>query len=389
MNKINSLLNEVGLSTDLVMKVLIGITIIVWVFLVAKIISSLIWKLIWKAKFIKKAFKLVDVELDIKYIGKIIWKILYYVLLLIGVVAGLAYAWFVEKTAVNWLINDYLMNFINAGILAIVAWFIAVIARSFITKWAKSIELDKKLKSENTEVSLSETSGTVAYWAVILFFISPILEKLGQKELVAPIKSIIDNILGFIPNLLAAAIIFAVSYFVAKIIREIITNILSGVGFDKILNNIGLKNIESKTNPSKIVGTIVFSYIVLLAWVEAANSIGLTQIGEIVNNIIAFSTNVLIWIVILGIGIYIANLVADIIKSTSSSKILPIIAKTAIIVLVGFMGLKQMNIGWAIIDQAFSLILGAMAVAFALAVGLGSKEVAGEEVKKIIENMKK
>ena len=48
-----------------------------------------------------------------------------------------------------------------------------------------------------------------------------------------------------------------------------------------------------------------------------------------------------------------------------------------------------MNIGWAIIDQAFSLILGSIAVAFALAVGLGSKEVAGEEVKKLIEKMKK
>jgi len=385
----NDMLSKIGLSTDLVVKVFIGIAIIVWVFLVSKIIASIVGKLISKAKFIKKAFRLVDVELDMKQIWKIVSKVLYYVLLLIGVVSGLAYAGVIEQSAVNGLVNDYLMNFLNAGILALVAWFIAVIAKSFITKWAESIELDKKLNSENWENSLSKTAWTVAYWAVILFFISPILEKLGQKELVAPIKSIIDNILNFIPHLLWAVIIFAVSYFVAKIIREIITNILSGVGFDKILKNIGLNNIESKTSPSKIVGTIVFSYIVLLAWVEAANSIGLTQIGEIVNNIIAFSTNVLVWIIILWIGIYIANLVANMIKTTTNSKILPIIAKTAIIVLVWFMGLKQMNIGWAIIDQAFSLILGSIAVAFALAVGLGSKEVAWEEVKRIIENMKK
>jgi len=60
-------------------------------------------------------------------------------------------------------------------------------------------------------------------------------------------------------------LIFAISYFVAKIIKQIITSILSGLGFDKVLNNIGLKNIDSKTSPSKIVGTIVFSYIILLA----------------------------------------------------------------------------------------------------------------------------
>jgi len=389
MNELNNLLSKVGLSTAIIINIIIGIAIIIWVFLVAKIVANIIWKLVSKAGFINKAFRLVDVELNMKKIWSITSKITYYILILIGIVAGLAYAWFVEKSAVNWLINDYLMNFINAGILAIVAWFLAVIARSFVTKWAKSIELDKKLNVEKAEVPLSETAWTIAYWAVILFFISPILEKLGQEELVAPIKKIIDNILGFIPNLLAALLIFAISYFIAKIIKEIITNILTWIWFDKILSNIWLKNVEAKTSPSKVVWTIVFSYIVLLAWIEAANSLGLNGIAQIINNIIIFATNVLLWIVILGIWIYIANLVADMIKSTSNSKILPIIAKTAIIVVVWFMGLKQMNIGWAIIDQAFSLILGSIAVAFALAVGLGSKEVAGEEVKKLIEKMKK
>jgi len=81
---------------------------------------------------------------------------------------------------------------------------------------------------------------------------------------------------------------------VAKIIKQIIISILSGLGFDRILNNIGLKNIESKTSPSKIVGTIVFAYIILLAGAEAANTIGFAQISDIVNNIIVFATNILV-----------------------------------------------------------------------------------------------
>ena len=385
----NDMLGKIGLSTDIVMKVLIAIAIIVWVFIVAKIIASIIGKLISKAKFIKKAFKLIDVKLDMDVIGKTISKIVYYVLLLIGVVGALAYAWVIEQSAVNWLVNNYLMNFINAWLLALLAWFLAVLAKAGITKIAKSIEVDKKLSAENSETSLAETAWVIWYWTVILYFITPILEKIGQDELVAPIKNIITNITDFIPQLIWASLIFAISYFVAKIVRQIITNILSGIGFDKILKNIGLTNIEAKTTPSKMVWTIVFVYILLLAWVESANSIGLTQIANVINNIIVFATNILIWIVILGIGMYIANLVSDMIKTTSKSKALPIIAKTAIIVLTGFMGLKQMWIGWDIIDQAFTLILGSIAVAFALAVGLGSKEVAWEEVKRIIENLKK
>ena len=385
----NEFLWKIGLSTDLIIKILIAIAIIVWVFLVAKILANFIWRLISKAKFVKKAFRVVDVELDMKYLGKIVSKILYYILLLVGVVWALSYAWIVEQSAITSLIDNYLMNFINAWLLALVAWFLAVLAKAAVSKWAKSINLDKKLNNENSEVSLAETSWVVSYWLVIFFFITPILEKLGQDELVAPIKNIINNITDFIPQLLWAILIFAISYFVAKIIRQITTNVLSGLGFDKVLAHIGLKNIESKTSPSKIVWAIVFTYIVLLAWVEAANTIWLNQISEIVNNIIVFATNILIWVVILAIGMYIANLVADMIKTASSSKILPMIAKVAIIVLTGFMGLKQMWIGWDIIDQAFTLILGSIAVAFALAVGLGSKEVAWEEVKKIIENMKK
>ncbi len=383
----NDVLSKIGLSTDIVVKFLIGIGIIIWIFIIAKIIANMIGKLIGKAKFIKKAFKIIDVKLDMEKIGNIFSKILYYTLLLIGIVAGLSYAGIIEQSAVNGLVNNYLMNFLNAAGLALVAWFLAVLAKAGITKWTKSINLDKKIHSKESEISLSETAGTIWYWIVILFFITPILEKLGQEELVAPIKNIIENITWFIPNLIWAVLIFIISYFVAKIIKQIITGILWGIGFDKILDNIGLKNIESKTSPSKIVGTIVFSYILLLAWAESANTVGFDQISDIINNIIVFATNILIWVVILGIGIYIANLVSDLIKSTSKSQILPIIAKVAIIVLTGFMGLKQMWIGWDIIDQAFTLILWAIAVAFAIAVGLGSKEIAGAEVKKIIDNI--
>lgn len=383
----NDMLSKIGLSTDLIVKFLIGIGIIIWIFIIAKIIANMIGKLIGKAKFIKKAFKIIDVKLDMEKIGNIFSKILYYTLLLIGIVIGLSYAGIIEQSAVNGLVNNYLMNFLNAAGLALVAWFLAVLAKAGITKWTKSINLDKKIHSKESEISLSETAGTIWYWVVILFFITPILEKLGQEELVAPIKNIIENITWFIPNLIWAVLIFIISYFVAKIIKQIITGILWGIGFDKILNNIGLKNIESKTSPSKIVGTIVFSYILLLAWAESANTVGFDQISDIINNIIVFATNILIWVVILGIGIYIANLVSDLIKSTSKSQILPIIAKVAIIVLTGFMGLKQMWIGWDIIDQAFTLILWSIAVAFAIAVGLGSKEIAGAEVKKIIDNI--
>ena len=477
----NDFLESIGLSSGFIMKILISIAIIIWVILLAKLISSLVGKLIWKAKFVKKAFKFIDVKLDMENIGQVVSKVLFYILLFVGIVWGLAFAGIVDQSSVNGLINDYLINFLNAAGLAVIAWFLAVLVKAGVTKWAKAFNLDEKLSEAKSEdVNLGETLGTVGYWSVIVFFLPQVLAKLGQEELLKPITSIVDNITAYIPNIVAAALIFVIGYFIAKIVKQIVTSLLlsvwadnatkkigledfsisklagtlsyivillpvsiqaldklqidvisapatkmlqtmmdsipllltagiiiivsffigkfiskllsellSGIGFDKVLGLIGLKNVNSSVKPSSVVGTIVFSYILLLASVEAANSIGFTGISDIVNNIILFSTNILVWVVILAIGMYIANLVADMIKSASNSKVLPMIAKTAIIVLTGFMGLKQMGIGWDIIDQAFTLILWAMAVAFALSVGLGSKEIAGQEVKRIIENMKK
>ena len=84
-----------------------------------------------------------------------------------------------------------------------------------------------------------------------------------------------------------------------------------------------------------------------------------------------------------------SGLASNTIKSTSDSKVLPKIAQWAIVILTWFMWLQQMGLGWEIINQAFTLLLWACAVAFALAVWLGSKEVAWEEVKSLIERMKK
>jgi len=219
----NDFLEKIGLSTDLIIKVLITITIIVWVIILAKIISSLVGKLVWKAKFIKKAFKHIDVKLDMEEVWGVVSKILFYVLLLVGIVWGLSYAGILNQNSVNSLVNNYLMNFINAAVLALIAWFLAVLAKAWITKGSKAINLNKKLNSEESDVELSETFWTVVYWAIIIFFLPQILAKLNQKELLKPITNIIDNITGFIPNLIWAVLIFAISYFVAKIIKQIIT----------------------------------------------------------------------------------------------------------------------------------------------------------------------
>ncbi len=476
MDKVNEFLSSIGLPMDKIIDWAIIIGALVVALIVAKIIAWLVGKGIKKANFIKTTFNKIGVNLDMDLIWNILSKFVYFIILFAVFVWVLKYV-NVEIKLVNDILDNYLPKFINAAILAVIAWFLATIAKTAIIKGSQKADLAKKIGGD---ANMSESVWIVAYWAIIVYFLPEILKKLGQDELLKPLTNIIDNITAYIPNLIGAAIIFIIWLFIAKIVKQIVTNLLastwadkaaekfglkdfsisslawtivyilillpiaiqaldkleievisgpatnilqtmmdsipkiltatiiiwvfyfvgkfvsklvaellSWIGFDKILNSIGLEKVETKTKASNIVGTIIFIYIMFLAIIQATTVIDFWNISEIVTQIMAFSTNILIWIIILAIGMYLGNLASKIIKSATNSKVLPMVAKTWIIILTTFMALQQMQIGGEIVNQAFTLLLGAVAVAFALAVGLGSKEVAWEEVKKLIENMKK
>ena len=104
----------------------------------------------------------------------------------------------------------------------------------------------------------------------------------------------------------------------------------------------------------------------------------------------AFLGHIAFGIIILAIGLYIANFVEKTVASSSApnSKLLGQIAKVAILVVSLAMALKRMGIADEIVSLAFGLTLGALAVAFGLAFGLGGRDQAGELVKDFVQKFK-
>jgi hypothetical protein len=89
---------------------------------------------------------------------------------------------------------------------------------------------------------------------------------------------------------------------------------------------------------------------------------------------------VLAGLVILIVGIFLSGLAAQLISSSagSQSRLLSTVARVAVLTLFGAMALQQMGIALQIVNLAFGLTLGALAVAFALAFGLGGRDAAGK-----------
>jgi hypothetical protein len=138
-----------------------------------------------------------------------------------------------------------------------------------------------------------------------------------------------------------------------------------------------------RRTPSEIAGLVVWVGVVLFGAVPAVELLQFAALTDIVEGLLVISGRVLIGALVFGIGLYLANLAHSMVKSLGnpSSGVLAQAARVAILVFVGAMALQQMGVATDIVVLAFGLVLGAIAVAVALAFGLGGRDVAAEQIR--------
>ena len=371
----------------------------------------------------------------------------------------------------------FLPKVIGAGVLLLVAWLIATVVRSLVTKALGATSLDEKLSTQAGMQPMSQSLGNVLYGLIFLLFLPAILGALEMGGLLAPVQGMIDDILAMLPNIVTAAVIGGIGWFVAGMLRDLVSNLLSaagldgvgeraglrgsmslsglvglvvfalvfvpaliqaldvlkieaisgpatdmlgtfmaalpnvfaaaailgitwlvagfiselatsllgGIGFDRLPEKLGLGDAfgaESAT-PSQLVGKIVVFFAMLFAVTEASNRLGFGQVSEIIATLIAFGGQVLLGTVIIAAGFWIANFARDTVVRVSGdgSEGLANLARLAIVGLVVAMGLRAMGLADDIVNMAFGLTLGAVAVAVALSFGLGGREAAGRQME--------
>lgn len=290
-----------------------------------------------------------------------------------------------------------LPNILQAAIIFLIGWFIARIIRRIVTSFLTAIGADSlgERVGLGTAVggqTLSNIIGTIVYSIIIIVVLISALEALQIEAVSGPATNMLNTVLEAIPLIFGAMIILGITYFIAQLVSSLITNLLTTVGFNKILKLIGIGNEpgEGQQTPSEIVGYLVLVLLMLFATIEAAELLGFGVVADLVASFLTFAIQILLGIVILGIGLYLANLAANVVKNTAGpqANLLSQVTRFAIIILTTAMGLRQMGIAEDIVNIAFTFLLGAIAVAVALAFGLGSREVAGREVESLLNRVR-
>ncbi|MBO1913491.1 mechanosensitive ion channel, partial [Microvirga sp. 3-52] len=108
-----------------------------------------------------------------------------------------------------------------------------------------------------------DNASNIAFYLILLLFMPAVLHALGLSGVSGPFEGLLQGFLNFIPKLVGAAIIFAVGFIVAKIIRVVLTKFLESIGTDRFANKLKLSSFLKGTSLSQLVGTIVFILIMI------------------------------------------------------------------------------------------------------------------------------
>jgi len=288
----------------------------------------------------------------------------------------------------------FLPKLFSAGLILLIGWFIAKLCKKIVTNFFKAIKVDDfgikaGLTLEGPGRSLAEILGKVVYVVILIPIVISALNALGIESIAQPSTDMLSIIFAFIPVLFSAFIIVAFAYFIGKMVGELATNLLGRLGFNRVLPLIGIKS--ERLDLSRLVGQLIVILVVLVASMEAANLLGFGRLSDLIIEFIVLAGNVLVGFVIIGVGLYIGNLTAELVEKSAitNARTLGLVAKISILVLTLTMGLSQMGLASEIITLAFIFLAGALAISFAIAFGIGGRELAARKLEEVDKKMKK
>src|ERR687895_860565 len=208
-------------------------------------------------------------------------------------------------------------------------------------------------------------------------------------DVVQSLQNTLDQFFAFIPQLLGAIIILIVGYIVARILKAVVSRILQSIGFDGWMEKGGIKQFldraQTRETPATVLGTLVFWLVFIIAITMAADALGIRQVSEVLGQLIAYIPSIIAAILILVLAALLANFLAGIVRGATGSDLLSNIARYAIIIYAAFAAITELGIAVQLTAPTFLIILGAVALAGAIAFGLGSREVAKDFVEKAYE----
>lgn len=284
----------------------------------------------------------------------------------------------------------FLPNLLWAGLIFFIGMMVARIVRDLVVTTLQTVDFDKWANRGGVDnvtgnSAISKTIGTIVYVLIAIPVSIAALEQLGIDSISGPASRMLEMIFAAIPNIIAAAVLLGIGYLISRFVVQVAKEILPGLGVDRALAESGL--VAEGTTASGIIARVAQVAILLFFAIAATRLLGFPELTDILDQLLVLGGRVIFGAVVIAFGFLIANLLARLIAGDAGGTTAAAIVRWATIILFVFMGLQFTGIGGMIPANALTILIAGIAVAGALAFGLGGRDWAARKLDEMDSNL--
>ncbi len=403
MDKIMSVLTPV-------LNIIEAILLLICAFIVASIVKTLVLRLLAKTKLRSQLYKdVADGKTDgeasdtakeppkdqeshaAEFIGALIYLIIF--LLFIPAIFSLLGIRNASQPLTSMFESfwNHLPNILACIVILVVGFMLAKLVRQLLIPIFRRLKVDKIQEKAGVETTdqgkLSSTLAYIIYVLILIPIIITALRALRIPAIAGPSISMLNKIFDYVPSIIVTILIIVIGNVIAKFAGQIVTRLIDAGGLDdKIAKLLGTT--RRNFSLSRIVGTIVHVVILIFFIVQSFGVLHLEVLNNIGNSVIGYMPSVLSALIILAVCYFAAN-VAEKAVTKASSPTLAKIVYFGVWVIGIFMTLNQLGIARSLVETAFMAIIGAFAIAVAVAFGVGGKDFAARALDRLEKENKK
>lgn len=278
---------------------------------------------------------------------------------------------------------------VRALILLIVAFLVAWIAKKLIIKLFKWLRIERLLAKAGIDKKHIESTkafvAKVVQLVVFVLFLPGVFQRLGLDAAATPIVTMMNGLMAYLPNIIAALLVLIIGLFVAKIVKELLYPLFKKAKLNEWLEKVGVK---SKIDAADILATTVYVIIAIIFTVEALNTLQLEILSQVGTAITAYLPYAISAFLVLAVALILGKYVeSTMINKFKSNKTVALVTRIVIIVIGAFMALDQLGIAKTTVNSAFIIVLGGIMVAVALSFGMGGKDFASRTLRKLEDHI--
>lgn len=233
--------------------------------------------------------------------------------------------------SINW--SDILMKVAIVVVIVIVTWILAALIKWALTKLLSRITALQK-KSDNGR-PIAASLASISSLVVWLFGLIAVLSVFQLTGVLAPIQSLLNTVMGYLPNIIGASLIFFLGLVVARIVRDLVVTTLQTVNADRWLSKLGQKTEAAisegaegasvaedtdRLSVSKVVGQLLFAVILVFATIAALQVLDIAALSVPATSMLQVILNAIPSIIgagiLLALGVFIARFVASLVEGT-------------------------------------------------------------------------